>query len=159
MKMKQVFDLETVPVSFLSARDINPGLTIIARSRTASAEAKFMRAGANRVVNPQRIGGDRIAAFAQQPNVVDFLDVAMHDRGIEFRLEDIEVEAGSSLDGTTVAHTREQEGHSALLLAVRSSDGTFTSNPTPSTRLVPGVVVIAIGTPDQLADLHRSASA
>ena len=143
----------------LSARAMNPSLTIIARSRTSSAEAKFVRAGADRVVNPQRIGGDRIAAFARQPNVVDFLDVAMHDQGIEFRLEDVVVAPGSKLAGRTVEQTRSDEGHSALLLALRSPDGGFTSNPPPQTALLPGTVVIAIGTPDQLDDLRKAASA
>ena len=32
----------------------------------------------------------------QQPHVVDFLDVAMHDAEIEFRLEDFEVADGSA---------------------------------------------------------------
>jgi voltage-gated potassium channel len=50
-------------------------------------EQKLLRAGADRVVNPQRIGGNRIAAFALQPHVTDFLDVAMHDEEVEFRLE------------------------------------------------------------------------
>jgi len=143
----------------LSARAMNADLIIIARSRTVSAEAKFMRAGADRVVNPQRIGGDRIAAFAKQPNVVDFLDVAMHDQDIEFRLADVVVERGSALDGVTVAQTREKEGHSALLLAIRTNADEFTSNPPPQTVLVPGVVLIAIGTPDQLEDLRGAASA
>ena len=44
-------------------------------------------AGATRVVNPQRIGGQRIAAAALQSNVVEFLDVVTHDGSLEFRPE------------------------------------------------------------------------
>jgi Trk K+ transport system NAD-binding subunit len=39
----------------LSGRALRPDLFIIARARTDSSEAKLMRAGAERVVNPQRI--------------------------------------------------------------------------------------------------------
>ena len=46
----------------LTARALNPDLTIIARSRVDDTEQKLLRAGADRVVNPQRIGGNRIAA-------------------------------------------------------------------------------------------------
>ena len=50
-------------------------------------------------MDPQRIGGRRIAAAALQPNVVEFLDVVMHDGSLEFRLEEVAVRAGSRLAG------------------------------------------------------------
>ena len=58
----------------LSARALRPDLVMVARARTEASEPKLRRAGATRVVNPQRI-----AAAALQPNVVEFLDVVMHD--------------------------------------------------------------------------------
>jgi hypothetical protein len=56
--------------------------------------AGIMRATV-RVVNPQRIGGQRIAAAALQLSVVEFLDVVMHDGSLEFRLEEVTVRANS----------------------------------------------------------------
>lgn len=141
----------------LSARALNANLLIIARSRTEDADKKFVRAGADRVVNPQRIGGDRIAAFALQPHVVDFLDVAMHDAGMEFRLEDVQICEGSSLAGSSVRSAREHEGGGALLLALRSPEGTFVTNPPLDRPLGPGDVLIAIGTATQLSTLRRAA--
>jgi voltage-gated potassium channel len=141
----------------LSARALNERLLIIARSRTEEATPKFERAGADRVVNPQRLGGDRIAAFTLQPHVVDFLDVAMHDAEIEFRLEDFEVAEGSALAGTSVREARHHEGGGAMLLALRVMSGQFITNPPADRVIVPGDAVIAIGTEAQLAAL-RSAS-
>jgi len=46
----------------LSGRTLNPALFIVARARDESSDAKLRRAGADRVVNPQAIGGARIAA-------------------------------------------------------------------------------------------------
>lgn len=143
----------------LSARALNARLLIIARARTEDAESKFMRAGADKVVNPQRLGGDRIAAFAMQPHVVDFLDVAMHDAGMEFRLEDFDVEPSSSLAGQSVRGTREREGGGALLLAVREPGGAFVTNPPPDRIINPGDAVIAVGTAAQLDALREDASA
>lgn len=138
----------------LSARALNEDLLIIARARTEEAVPKFERAGADRVVNPQRLGGDRIAASALQPHVVDFLDVAMHDAGMEFRLEDFEVAQGSALAGMTVREARVHEGGGALLLALRDAQGQFVTNP-PAERVIgPGDAVIAIGTATQLANLR-----
>jgi len=140
----------------LTARTLNPSLFLIARSRTDDAEPKFVRAGADRVVNPQRIGGNRIAAFAESPDVVDFLDVVMHDGGHEFRLVDIEVHEGSTLVGSTIADTRAREGGGAILLALRSH-GRFTTNPAAGTLLAVSDVLIVVGTDEQVSDLHRRA--
>lgn len=142
----------------LTARTLNPNLVIIARSRVDDTEQKLRRAGADRVVNPQRIGGSRIAAFALQPHVTDFVDVAMHDDDVEFQLEQVRVHEGSSLDGVTLKQTRLQEGDTALLLALRSRDGgAFRPNPSPEELVRAGDVVIAIGTIDQITDLRRQA--
>jgi voltage-gated potassium channel len=142
----------------LSARSLNPDLFVIARSRTDDAEPKFVRAGANRVVNPQRIGGNRIAAFAESPDVVDFLDVVMHEGNHEFRLVDIAVHEGSSLVGATVADIRALEGGGALLLALRTG-GTFVTNPSATTSFGVDDVLIVVGTEKQVDDLHRRAHA
>jgi voltage-gated potassium channel len=144
----------------LTARAINPALVIIARSRTTDAERKLHRAGADRVVNPQQIGGSRIAAFALQPHVVDFLEVAMHDQEVEFKLEEVAVQAGSPLAGATVRESRMREGDGAMMLALRKHDGGgFVTNPPNDVTIEPADVVIAIGTDNQLADLRRQATA
>lgn len=109
-------DAENVYVT-LSARSLRPDLIIIARARTEASEPKLLRAGATRVVNPQRIGGQRIAAAAVQPNVVEFLDVVMHDGSLEFRLEEIPVRAGSRLAGRTLQEANVGETTGALVLA------------------------------------------
>jgi voltage-gated potassium channel len=137
----------------LTARTLNPELFVIARSRTDDAEPKFVRAGADRVVNPQRIGGNRIAAFADSPDVVDFLDIVMHEGDHEFRLADIEVHEGSSLVGATVSDIRALEGGGAMLLALRTG-GRFVTNPPTSTGFGVGDVLIVVGTDGQVRDLH-----
>ncbi|MET0663982.1 MAG: potassium channel protein [Acidimicrobiales bacterium] len=141
----------------LSARDRRPDLFIVSRVRDEANEAKLRQAGSDRVVNPQQIGGGRIAALALSPNVADFLDVVMHDGSLEFRLADIAVPEASSLAGQSLraAHVRDETG--ALVLAIRAQDGDFTTNPPPEIVLRQGDVLIAIGTEEQLEDLRRMA--
>jgi voltage-gated potassium channel len=149
-------DAENVYVT-LSARALRPDLVIIARARTEASEPKLLRAGATRVVNPQRIGGQRIAAAALQPNVVEFLDVVMHDGSLEFRLEEVPVRAGSRLAGRTLGALSVGESTGALVLAVRTKEGTFRTNPPLSFNLEAGCVLIAIGTQQQIAALEEAA--
>ncbi len=143
----------------LSARALHPDLFIVARARSDSAAPKRIQAGANRVVNPQQIGGARMAALAISHHVADFLDVVMHDGSLEFRLDDVRVIDGSTLAGTTLAdaHLRGRTG--ALVLAIRDGAGAFRTNPPPDTALIPGDVLIAVGTSDQLASLAELATA
>ena len=143
----------------LSGRSMRPDLFIIARAHTDSSESKLERAGANRVVNPQRIGGARMAALAMQPHVAEFLDVVMHDGDLEFRLEEIEVPEGSELAGRSLRQAQIRDRTGALVLALRSSEGTFTTNPTPETEMAPGQILIAIGTEEQLDALEEVARA
>jgi voltage-gated potassium channel len=149
-------DAENVYVT-LSARALRPDLVIIARARTEASEPKLLRAGATRVVNPQRIGGQRIAAAALQPNVVEFLDVVMHDGSLEFRLEEVPVRTGSQLVGRTLLDIDVGGSTGALVLALRTIDGTFVTNPPGDARVEDGCVLIAIGTQPQLAALRKVA--
>lgn len=138
----------------LSARAQCPDLFIIGRARLEEAEKRLLQAGADRVINPQSLGGARAGAMALQPHVSEFVDVVMHDRTLEFRLEELSVPDGSPLAGQSIreAHIRDRTG--ALVLALREPDGSFITNPPPETAIQQGHVVIVIGTPSQLDALN-----
>jgi len=142
----------------VAGKSMRPDLQIIARARSESSEPKLVRAGADRVVNPQQLGGDRMAAFVTQPHVVDFVDVVMHDGTLEFRLEELTVSSGSPLAGTTLrsAHLRDRTG--ALVLAIRRPRGDFVTNPSPEDVIDAGDVLISVGTAEQLAALAQFAT-
>jgi len=142
----------------LSGRSLAPNLFILARARLAESEPKLRRAGADRVINPQAIGGARAAAFLVHPHAAEFIDVVTHDAGMAFRLADVVLDASSPFVGQTLrqAHIRDRTG--ALVLAVRQTDGQFLTNPDPDRVLAPGEVLITIGTADQLAALAEVVS-
>ena len=151
-------DADTVYAT-LSARAMRPDVVIVARARTTDSKAKLHLAGATRAVNPQRIGGRRLAVFALQPHVAEFFDVVLHDESIDWRVEQVPVAAGSSVAGQSLGGLRLREQTGALLLAVRRSpDDVLEPNP-PDDLVVPaGAVLIALGTQaelDALAGLAR----
>jgi voltage-gated potassium channel len=145
-------DAENLYVT-LSGRSLQPNLFIIARARDEGSEAKLRRAGADRVVNPQALGGARMAAFVSQPHVAEFLDVVMHDSQHEFRLEEVSIVDGSPLCGRTLDQCAIRETSGALVLALRTQGGEFVTNPSPGTTLTAGQTLIVIGTPPELAHL------
>jgi voltage-gated potassium channel len=137
----------------VASRSMRPELQIIARARSDTSEPKLRRAGADRVVNPQQLGGDRMAAFVTQPHVVDFIDVVMHDGSLEFRLEELPVPARSRLSGQSLRSAKLHDETGALVLAIRRPDGTFVTNPSPEQPIETGDVLIGVGTADQLTAL------
>lgn len=144
-------DADTVYAT-LSVRSARPDVVIVARARTTDSKGKLALAGATRAVNPQRIGGRRLAAFALQPDVAEFLDVVMHDDNLDWRIEQVRVAAGSGLAGTTVATMGISERTGALLLAVRRSpDAPLEPNPPAEVEVPEGTILIVLGTPAELA--------
>ena len=141
----------------LTGRSLRPDLFIVARAREESSGAKLQRAGADRVVNPQEIGGTRIAAFVLRPHVTEFVDVVMHEQGIELRLEEVELAAESPLAGLSLGEAKVRDRTGALVLALRERDGTFLTTPSADTVMHAGQIVIAIGTPAQLQALSAAA--
>jgi voltage-gated potassium channel len=139
-------DAETVYVT-LSARAMRPDLVIIARARTTESMAKMELAGATRAINPQRIGGRRMAGFALQPEVAEFLDVVMHDEDLDFRIQEVHVTSGSSIDGRSLGELDLPRRTGAMILAIRRGSGEpFEPHPSASLVVGEGSVLIALGT-------------
>ena len=142
----------------VAGKSMRPDLQIIARARNESSEPKLRRAGADRVVNPQQLGGDRMASFVTQPHVVDFVDIVMHDGTLEFRLEELAVSASSPLSGGTLRSAQLRDRTGALVLAIRRPDGAFVTNPSPEDVIKAGDVLISVGTAEQLGALAQYAA-
>jgi len=83
----------------MSARLLSESLFIVARSEEPETEPKLLRAGANRVVSPYVIGGQRVAMAVLRPNVVDFIELATRSDYLELQIEESRIEEGSALAG------------------------------------------------------------
>lgn len=133
----------------MSARGMNPELFIVARSSSITAESKILRAGADRVITPNVIGGRRMAASVLDPFVSDYLDLVSHSEGIEYRLDTFQVMERSSLAGRSIRDARIRNVTGAYIMAV-ASGGTTDSNPSADRVLVSGDHLVAFGTQSQL---------
>ncbi len=140
----------------LSGRAAEPDLFIVARAITSSGVKKLHQAGANRVVNPHELGGANMAALVTQPNVAEFLDIAMHDRELNISITEIQIPSGSPIDKKPM---RDCGPSGVTILAVRKRDGDFIHHPDKDAMLREGDVVIALGTDEAHQELRRMASA
>ncbi len=141
----------------LTGRSMRPDLFVVSRAASEPAVSKLLQAGADRVVNPQDLGGARMAALAVQPHVAEFLDVVMHDGSLEFRLAEVEVLPESDLAGQTLRSARVHDLTGTLVLAMRDPDSGFRTNPPPTAEIVAGEILIVIGDSNQVAALRALA--
>jgi voltage-gated potassium channel len=146
----------------LSARDLNPDLTIVARALEEGSMEKLYRAGANHVVSPNVSGAIRMASMLLRPEVVSFLDIVTRSEGLQLRFEQAVVESKSQLAGKTLIEARIPQETGLIVIAVRKQiDETrkFVFNPAAETRLEIGDEMIVMGRPDQVARLRELAQA
>jgi voltage-gated potassium channel len=143
----------------LSARGLNPEMFIMARAFDERSEGKLLRAGANRVVDPYRIGGMRLAHAILRPAVVEFMEFATHRAHLELEMEELRVMEGSQLSGVSLKDSQIRTRFGLMIIAVKRIDGSMLFNPPSDTVMDEGDVLIAIGKPDDLKELEIVLSA
>ena len=105
------------------------------------------------MVNPQELGAARMASFVARPHVAEFVDVVMHERSLEFQMQEFEIPEDSPIAGKSLQEIDMRQVTGALVLAVRLPDGSFMTNPTGETVLEPKHIAIAVGTDVDLLQL------
>ena len=139
----------------LSARKINPNLYIVARASSDESASKLQIAGADRTLSPYSAGGGRLASLATQPLIVDFLDIVTRgEQGIEFRLEEFGVPEEPPLADHSIGELQIGEKTGAMVLAIRTSKGTFDTTPSAQDRIHVGDTLIVLGTRGQVTRLE-----
>jgi voltage-gated potassium channel len=144
----------------VSAKSLNPRLTVVARAIRTDMKEKFLRVGANYVVSPNQIGGMRMASEILRPHVVTFLDRMLRAKDSSIRIGEVAVEAGSRLDGKALKNSRIPEETGLLVIAVQpSEEEDAIYNPKADQVLKKGCVIIVIGSYKALQKLQSMASA
>jgi voltage-gated potassium channel len=128
----------------LTARSMNPDLAIVSRAGEPGSEQKLRRAGANEVISPYELGGQRMAQTILRPTVVDFMDVALGE-GIDLSLEEIPVGGASDIIGKPLKDSGIRQHLDLIIVAIKRSDGAMIFNPQPDALILQGDTLIALG--------------
>jgi len=83
----------------INAEGLNPRLQVVKRASSREIEEKLFRAGADRVVTPYTIGGQRMALGLLQPAVNEFLNSVVFDAEKHTELGEIKVREQSEFVG------------------------------------------------------------
>ena len=140
----------------LTARDLNANLHIVARAAEEQAEAKLIRAGANRVVAPTIIGGHRMAMALTKPAVDDFIgSITANKLGLAF--EELKVDSALQLVGQRLSETNIRSELNIVIVSIRRADGQILFNPSGDATIGSGDILIAIGHAESLMKLDALA--
>lgn len=136
----------------LTAREMNPGLMILARGEMPSTEKKLRLAGANHVVLPASISALRLAHLITHPAAVDFLAQTNGHQGLneflaelDIQLNEIVIDAKSPLIGGTIGDIEVKGRGTFITVALRRADGEVIIHPPRATYLAQGDSVILMG--------------
>ena len=139
----------------VSAKSINPNMNIISRSVDSHTENKLYRAGANYVISPNIVEGMRMAAVMLHPTVVSFLEVMMRSDEFSYRMEEITIPKGATIDGKTLKDAEIPQKTGLIVIAVkRASDSKMLFNPSSSTALQENDKLIVLGDPEKTDKLN-----
>lgn len=139
----------------MTARGLNPNLFILARADGEKTEKKILRAGANRVIMPYLIGGQKMAHTIIKPAVMDFLEFTVHNRKIGLELGELMVNGKSRLSGSTLIDSGIRQQMDVIIVAIKKKDGDMRFNPSSQTRIEAGDILISLGKSDDLQRLSE----
>jgi len=132
------------------ARSLNPDLFIVARASERGSDTRLLKAGADRVVSPFVSSGRHMALVALRPRAADVLEVESPGAA-SMKLEEVRVDAGSSMMGQTIGEALGPHP----VLAIRHAAGQITASPSGEHRLQVGDLVLMLGE-DELSAVRRS---
>jgi voltage-gated potassium channel len=150
-------DAENV-YAVMAARDIRPDLYIIGRAETEDAERKLLRAGANRVVSPYRIGARELAQTALRPAVVDFFELATRSGNLELAIEQVTIADHSGLVGKTIMEANVRQRFGLIVVGIQRRAGRMEFNPPADAVMQAGDQLVVLGRTDGLRELEAAAA-
>lgn len=138
----------------ITSKDLNPKVRVVARVNRPEGAQRMRRGGADIVVAPSLIAGNRMALSAVKPASVAFVQTLIEKNDVSFELEELEVSSGSPLAGVQLKESRLRENFNTHVLAIQRN-GNVIVNPSPGEVLFPGDVLILFGPGDNLERLEK----
>jgi voltage-gated potassium channel len=129
----------------LTARQMNHGVTIIARAELPSTQKKLRQAGANHVVLPAAIGAHRIVSLLTNPTAVEFVELVTTRSSLAIEMDELPIRDGGPLVGHSLRHADIGRRTGVIVIAVKRADGRVEFPPTGDEPFVDGDSIVLLG--------------
>ena len=139
----------------LTARQLAPQLTIIARASQEAVKSKLQAAGADSVESPYEMGAVSMAHHIIRPTVTNFLDLAFAHGRRDIQMEEIPVSESSDLVDVPLKDSGIRQNYNLIIIAIKKPDGDMLFNPSYETAIMPDDTVIAVGELENLQKLEK----
>jgi voltage-gated potassium channel len=143
----------------LTARQLNPGLFIMAWPSQESAKAKLRAAGADKVESPYDTGAHNMAMRVLRPTVTSFLELALAKKNKHIQMEEIPIAPDSRFCGQTLSTSRIRQEFDLIVIAIKQSDASMIFNPSFDAEIRANDTVIVVGSSDNLGKFEKAAMA
>lgn len=146
-------DMENIMV-VLTARGLNQKLYIISRAINPGSPEKLAKVGADKTVSINENGGKRMAGMIMRPHIISFLYVITRVGQVELDLEEVEVHAGSAIDGKRLREAEIPQKTGLIVLAInQGSKQNLIFNPSGEQLISSGDILIVMGRQEQVDSL------
>jgi voltage-gated potassium channel len=139
----------------LSAKTLNPALTVVTRASEEEAEEKLRRAGADTVFAPFSMAGHRLAQALVRPHVSTFLDFTTTTMGLDVSIEQVEIQQGSEVVTRSLRDLHLSRDYGVIVMAIRKAGGEMLFNPPAESTIAAGDHLIAMGALENLKRLEQ----
>ncbi|MBO0322540.1 potassium channel protein [Muricauda sp. CAU 1633] len=140
----------------LSARQLNRNLFIISRASQVTSLKKLEFAGANKVIMPDKIGGDHMASLVVMPDLITFMDKLSVEGEHTTNLEEVEIEDFSDqMDCNSIRDLDLRRKTGCTIIGYIDPNGKYIINPEADLKLEPKGKVIVLGRPEQIRKLNE----
>ena len=129
----------------LSARELNPDITLYGKADDPKSLQKLERAGANQVFSPATVAGHRVGWQIVKPDVTDLLDIATRRGEYELTIEELRIGDQLRPGGTTLRDTELWGAQSLMIVAVKHADGTVEFPPRAEMQVTAEDRVVVLG--------------
>lgn len=140
----------------LSARQLNRNLFIISRASQITSVKKLQFAGANKVIMPDKIGGDHMASLVVMPDLITFMDQLSLEGEHTTNLEEVEIEDFTSqVECNSLRDLDLRRKTGCTIIGYIDPNGKYIINPEADLELQPKSKVIVLGRPEQIRKLNQ----
>jgi voltage-gated potassium channel len=140
----------------LSARQLNPDMTIISRASHDETYQKLKIAGADNVIMPDKVGGAHMASLVTTPDVVEFLDNISVEGSANINLEEISFDSlPADYQYKTIKDINARYHTGCTIIGFKTAEGEYVINPGADTELRPDSKLFVLGRPEQIHELNK----
>lgn len=140
-------------LTVITIKEINPKVRIITRANNEKIKNKFLKAGADNVIAPNFLIGNRIANTLLKPHLINFLDSVTNIGKANIILEEVLVPPNSKILGKHLKDLQIPAKTGFIVFAIKRTDETIQFNPGPGDSLKANDSILVVGNYDNINKL------